>query len=324
MPSNETIRFMLAHVSEPATAARLADQLASDLSDLSELSEVVPKAYYPPTWVLAKQKSAVALAAHAITYCNDPDTLDVIATSATRQGVRKALLANPILRASTRDQLRSSTRFTKLSRPRPTLEGPALAELNARVSEIVSITKHGYDLSRFSKYLDRSCVPASVIDALFDALLAKGHGWVVLSYLASINGIDPRSSHYQPFWLRGSLSATDVLSRLRAEEQRSVLTNLIDHATAGASRASTQCQMSAELARHIVALADPARVPTIARYSVQPIFTEPAFDTFLADPSWQHVLWYHEMTPAQLRLLVQTVPAPPSLDGVIISGVGCP
>jgi len=85
----ELLRFALANTTDPLYAARLADELGDHL-----VIDGYPQVGMPVAWVKRKRRGGVEIAAWALRYCHDEDTLRMAAFSDKRQRVREALAEN--------------------------------------------------------------------------------------------------------------------------------------------------------------------------------------------------------------------------------------
>jgi hypothetical protein len=317
--SKEILGFALSHVTDPVTAAKLADQLGKDAA------EFTPVVVYPSAWVLAKQKAAVKLAAHAVTYCDDPATLEHIATTTTRQGVMKALVANPATSDAARSRiLRDPLMTTTRPTPTPTTLSPAaLAELEELVrihsgpsSAGTSSWVAAKHLNFLNNLLDRASTPPDIVDALVDKLIALDPKLVPVSFFSAFTGTKTAQG-YAHFWTRGSLTPQDLAARLSTQENTAALTDLLKFAITARQENTAKEELDLDVLDLIIKYVAPASIPTYkaTRYSVPThIFSDASVELLLGSPQWMHLLWYHTLTTSQLAKLITRSTASQVLD----------
>jgi hypothetical protein len=315
--TKEITQFMLAHVTDQASAVRLAEELGPDAARIN------PKVPYPPAWVLERQKSITKLAALAVANCHDPHVLDSIAQSTTRQGVIKALLANDKLSQKSRATLLAKlAKFAPKEKPRltdPALTPQELADAKATLLPLLGSMSGPGGAQRFDALLGpirAALYHPEIINYALETLLDRGDSWAALSYFASRHGVNELYPEriYWHYWQYGTLSVKDVLDKLSQAQRTEVLTALVVRASGRLyenkngvkNNRLIDTYLVGEILKYVPASAVAKALPWTS--FVKPIYSDGGFDILLGLPEWRHLLWHHSPTPAQAKRLLALTP----------------
>ena len=309
--SRDVAYFALACTEDPEVAAQMADLLGDAVATGAQATPIVA---FPPRWVLAKQKGAVAIARFAIRHCDDPDTLATIAAKATRQGVRHALALNPHLpdaAAAALEVLATSPNEWQLrqylaARTSAAATAPdTLANYAARAASDPSLWGPAHrqailDLLRTSEG------STDAADAILRATVAAGHSWLVARYLReSFEHGGSREVFFSELGKTpaGPLTYLDLLS---AKAQSSVLTTFVSSML---ECGQNETPIGVDLAERIVAGVPTSELPASQRvfFRRPVVFTPDAVDVLLDHDEWCAYLVRHELTDAQLIRVATTL-----------------
>jgi hypothetical protein len=302
-----TAKFALARTTDPDLAARLADHLGLSAID------VVPAVAFPPTWVLAAQRSSAPFAAYAARHLADPETMEFIWSTTKRATVKQALAESQYLTTDLRRQFYEQVLGTKsrslwsalLKKERD--HSPAVAY--EAVLEGFRSSPPIYATTLLGWLSIRDSLPVEWIDTLVTEGLAAGEFLPFVSALTARLGT--RQSYPAFASSSYSLSALLGLAAQEAAARPHALTTALTNSVQAAFKyndPSLAKEISADDTKALMQLLPhfPGTLAAELDFSAvpAPYFSYSAVDELLTNPTWFPVAALCTLSDDQFERLV--------------------
>lgn len=311
MNEDSAAKFVLAHTTDPEVAARLVEVLGV------KATEVKLSVALPAPWVKSKQKANARLAAFACANCDDPATLDEIASTTTRLKVMAAIFDNPHALSSTKELLLTKEGFPPAKRSsRAEYSKEVLDRVTASVNATLAASTYTRkvdgvlekvfraDYRRLTLSLNRAGIPSSAIDSLYATLYKKAPTETFTSVLLSHCGVES-SLMFAPFWWKLSKPLEDLMSSVPAGVLSSALETLLSYITSNGYNNTTSKRIPLAVTTAIMSSFDPGKVkmPVRSASYQKAAFDDESFELLRLSTAWAPLLNYHSPTSRQIAAL---------------------
>ena len=297
--SQKILAFTLRQTDDPVKAARMATLLGEAMVDVRPLTS------FPPEWVLAQQKSSAPVAAYAVRFCDDLETLATIAFKAKRLTVLRALAANPHLDLASLAWVRKLGEEKgdwNISRAYQTRSAvPTGSALRLTTADVLADPHHYLNAVNRAEVLEligHNATTGDQIEAIVEAALAVDASWLVCEHLNSKFGW----GHSRHSGL--ATAEVDVQKALRVigtEQLPEFLTTLVSRALDQYSAFPTPA-FDVAMAEQVMTHVNPAKILAgSSKRRRTNAFSPESLDLLLSNRDWLHVVKAHHLTDTQFQ-----------------------